>query len=72
MTGPQARARTLQGSVDAAGGRDAGRVKILRFVDGLRYAHHTPAGDVMREYDEMLLDLYGAPRFHELRIPVTG
>ena len=54
------------------GGRDAGRVKILRFVDGLRYAHHAPAGDVMREYDEMLLDLYGAPRFHEMRIPVTG
>ena len=54
------------------GGRDVGRVKILRFVDGLRYAHHTPAGDVMREYDEMLLDLYGAPRFHELEIPVTG
>ena len=45
--------------------------RMLRFVDGCRYARHSDIRGVMGEYDDLLLELFGRPCFHKMTIPVS-
>lgn len=41
--------------------------RISRFVEGFGVDGHTPAADIMREYDELMVELFGGLRFHEMK-----
>lgn len=45
-------------------GNDAKSRRIIRFLEGVALDDFTPMRDILIEYDSMLEDLFGEPRFH--------
>lgn len=49
-------------------GSDKRNDRILRFMRGIEVDSFTPSIDILREYDELLLEMFGKPRFHVMEV----
>lgn len=58
-------------SVLAAESKGRGVRKLLAFAEGCKVASRPDGSDLMRELDDVLLDLYGARSYHEMEDPAS-
>lgn len=42
--------------------------RMTRFLDGVEVDRHTQSGNLLREFDDLLYELFGEPRFHVMEV----
>lgn len=61
-------ARTLSEMIDASDHRNRGNRQMRAFLRGVMVDHVTETSVLLGELNDLLLDLFGKPRFHKMRL----